>query len=228
MPLAGLPVLREGRYTSKKDLVLDWLREAIITGELQAGEHLRQDEVAERLGLSITPVREALSELRAAGLLTQNAHRGARVADTDPATAAEVFFLRSLLEPVAARLAAPNLTEADIALLGQLQEHFDDLVRRGETRDMRKVNYQIHMAIYRASRSPLLVEFITQLWARIPWDILSVLPDRTHESLHEHENLLRALQRRDSDEIEQITREHIAHGSAALLSRLASAPRAAR
>jgi DNA-binding GntR family transcriptional regulator len=212
------PRLLEGRYTSKKDLVIDWLREAIITGEFQAGHHLRQEELAERLGVSITPVREALSELRAAGLLTQQANRGARVADTDPRLLADVAMLRSNLEPLAARLAAANLTPRDLELLRQLQNRFDELLHRGDTQDLRKLNYQIHMSIYRAAGSPLLLEFITQLWARLPWDILSVLPGQSARSLHEHAQLLAALEQHDGEAAERLTREHISHSADALLS----------
>jgi DNA-binding FadR family transcriptional regulator len=68
MEMTRSPRLVEGRYTSKKDLVIAWLREAIIIGELQAGQHLRQEELTEYLGVSITPMREALSELHVAGL----------------------------------------------------------------------------------------------------------------------------------------------------------------
>jgi DNA-binding GntR family transcriptional regulator len=220
-----LPRLLEGRYTSKKDLVLDWLREAIVTGELQAGQHLPQEELAERLGVSITPVREALSELRAAGLLTQNTHRGARVADTDARTAADLHLLRSTLEPLAARRAAANLTESDLILLRQLQERYDDLAQRGERRDLRKLNYQFHMSIYRAAGSPLLLDFIAQLWARVPGDILSVLPDRLADSLREHGGILQALEQRDVAAAERLTREHIAHGAEALLNVITGTPR---
>lgn len=218
------PRLLDGRYTSKKDLVIDWLREAIITGEFQAGHHLRQEELAERLGVSITPVREALSELRAAGLLTQQANRGARVADTDPRLLAETAMLRSNLEPLAARLGAANLTAKDLELLRQLQDRFDNLVREGQTQDLRKLNYQIHMSIYRAAGSPLLLEFIAQLWARLPWDILSVVPDQSARSLHEHARLLAALEQRDGDAAEQLTREHISHSADALLKFASASP----
>lgn len=222
--IAELPRLLEGRYTSKKDLVLDWLREAIITGELHAGQHLPQEEVAERLGVSITPVREALSELRAAGVLTQNTHRGARVADTDARVATDVCLLRSTLEPLAARRAAANVTQTDLLLLGQLQERFVDLVQRGDSRDLRKLNFQFHMSIYRAAVSPLLLDFITQLWARVPFDILSALPDRSATSAREHEAILHALEERDVDAAERLTREHIAHGAEALLEVISGWP----
>ena len=218
---AGLPRLLEGRYTSKKDLVLDWCREAIITGELQAGQHLPQEELAERLGVSITPVREALSELRAAGLLTQNTHRGARVADTNAPGAADLHLLRSTLEPLAVRRAATNLTDTDLLLLRQLQDRFAELVERGESRDLRKLNYQFHMSIYRAAGSPLLLDFIVQLWARVPLDILSALPDRARTSLREHETILRALEARDVAAAERLTREHITHGVEVLLKVIA-------
>jgi DNA-binding GntR family transcriptional regulator len=216
--------LGEGRYTSKKDLVIDWLREAIVSGELRAGQHLRQEELAEYLGVSITPVREALSDLRAAGLLTQSTHRGARVAESDPGTLAEVALLRSHLEPLAVSLAAAKLTASDLDLLRQLQDRFDDLLQRGETQDLGKLNYQIHMSIYRGARSPLLLEIITQLWTRVPWDILAVLPGQSVQSRDEHAGLLRALERHDVDEAERLTREHISHSADALL-RFVSASR---
>jgi DNA-binding GntR family transcriptional regulator len=219
-----LPRLLEGRYTTKKDLVLDWFREAIVTGELQAGQHVPQEELAERLGVSITPVREAISELRAAGLLTQNTHRGARVADTDARVATDLHLLRSTLEPLAARRAVAHLTETDLQLLRQLQARYGDLVERGESRDLRKLNYQFHMSIYRAADSPLLLDFIAQLWARVPLDILSALPDRSTTSLREHEQILRALERREVEAAEHLTREHIAHGAEALLEVISRSP----
>ena len=105
-------VLRQQRSTP--DLIADALREAIVRGIFQEGQSLRQDEIATQFGVSRIPVREALRQLEAEGLVTLHLNRGAMVSALSPAEAQEIFEIRSALEVKAIQLAIPKLTPSDL------------------------------------------------------------------------------------------------------------------
>jgi DNA-binding GntR family transcriptional regulator len=103
-PRAEVPdlshLIPDGRYATKQDFVADLLRQAIVSGALAPGQHLRQEEIARQLGLSWTPVREAFRLLEAAGWLTIGRHRGAVVTPLSLVDFEEIYLLRILNEPL--------------------------------------------------------------------------------------------------------------------------------
>ena len=99
-------------YKSKKDLVVDVIREAILSGELEPGARLLQEDLAERLQVSSTPVREALRQLESEGILQSSPNRGVRVTEVDFGAVREIYQIRAELEALATRCAAPRLTPA--------------------------------------------------------------------------------------------------------------------
>lgn len=108
------------KYVTKKDWAVEALRKAIITGEYWPGQRVRQDEVAERLSISLTPVREAFSQLEVEGIITRAPHKGARVAQVSTERAREIYRIRSVLEGLAIELAVPNVPKSDLARLERL------------------------------------------------------------------------------------------------------------
>jgi DNA-binding GntR family transcriptional regulator len=192
-------------YRSKSDIVTAALREAVITGELEGGTPLRQRDLAERFGVSPTPVREALRRLEAEGLVNYDLHRGATVIDGVFGATEENYQVRAALESLAARLAAARISEDE---LDELEELHAELARcRERSRLAIELNRRFHFRIYEASRAPVLLALLRLLWRSFPLEpqLRRPLP----ESVRMHGEILAALRRRDADAAERLTREHI-------------------
>jgi DNA-binding GntR family transcriptional regulator len=196
-------------YKSKKDLVVDVIREAILSGELEPGERLLQDDLAERLQVSSTPVREALRQLESEGILQSSPNRGVRVAEVNWQSVREIYVIRAELEALATRLAVPRLTPHDLALLRGLQAQIESLIRRNALKELRRLNYELHLTIYQAAGMPELLRIIRSLWTKFPWDTLHVLPNRAFMSADEHAHLIEALAAGEAERAADLMREHI-------------------
>jgi DNA-binding GntR family transcriptional regulator len=123
--LSTLAVMPEA--LTKADEIAAVLEEAILTGELSPGEVLRQEQLSEEFGVSRTPIREALRQLAALGLLSLIANRGARVRSLSPEDIRETYVLRAALEGYAAEIARTRMTKADLHELRKAEEHFANL-----------------------------------------------------------------------------------------------------
>jgi DNA-binding GntR family transcriptional regulator len=197
------------RHQTKTDIALAVLRERIASGDLQPGQRLRVEELAEELGMSPTPIREALRVLQADGMLQYKPHHAVVVADVSTAEIDEIYLLRSVLEPLATELAAPRLTSAGLAQLTRLQTEYERAYDGGNERSMTKLNASWHWAIYDAADSKLLGMFIRRLWDSFPWRTIGSLPGRADSIVIEHRAILSALIERDGTAAASHMRQHI-------------------
>jgi len=192
-------------YESKTDLAAALLRELILTGELAPGQPLRQRTLAERLGVSPTPIREALRRLEAEGLVTTDVHRGAAVAKPDFSVAEENARVRGALEALAAELAADKISEAELDDLRALNRAMAESL--GDRHHYATLNRQFHFDICRAAHSPLLLSLLRLLWQSMPeGPIVSRPLDR---SVNQHAELLDALAAHDGKRAAKLVHEHI-------------------
>ena len=203
-------------YKSKKDLVVEVIRDAILSGELEPGARLLQEDLAERLQVSSTPVREALRQLETEGILQSSPNRGVRVAEVDLRSVHEIYLIRADLEALATRMAVPNLRPTDWRRLRSLQADMEELTQRGELKELRRFNYELHNLIYEAAGLPELLKIIRGLWTKFPWDTLHVLPNRAMMSADEHAHLIRAMETGDAELASRLMRAHIESGAHAL------------
>ena len=188
-----MPPKRKAERKTKKDLMVGMLREAILSGELAPGERLLQEELAERFEVSPTPVREAIQQLVAEGVLSHSPYKGVQVAEVEVEAVQEIYLIRAALEGLATRLAVPNLKISDLQHLKGLQVEIKEQVAKGEIAPIRKLNYDFHMIIYSAAESPQLFQLIKGLWVRTPWDTLFVIPDRSTNMIAEHQLIIDAI-----------------------------------
>lgn len=197
--------MTEAAYVSKTDLVVALIRELIITGELAAGEQLRQRDLAQRFGVSQTPVREAMRRLESEGLLLCDTHRGFTVMSPEDGPVEENFQIRAALESLAASLAAAKIDAAGIARLEDLNARMRAL---GEDDPAyADLNREFHFSVYEYSRSPLLLSLMRLLWASLHG---GPKVSRTHaESARQHDEILAALRAGDADAAARHTRQHI-------------------
>jgi len=184
-----------------KGTIFELLHERIIGGKYAAGEWLRQEEIATQLGVSMTPVREALDLLVSAGLAERIPYRGVRVLQPTPAEIADSYFMRLLLECSAARAAAQAITPAQVDELHSLLEQSRGLVTLNAISSQRQLNRQFHLAIVAAAGIPLLTKAYETVLNTFPeWMLYEYMfrhPELLTASLEaeyqEHTHLVEAL-----------------------------------
>lgn len=194
---------------TKSEVAYTALRDAIRSGELAPGERLRLQDLAGRLGMSLTPVRDALRMLAAQGLIEQRANLGAIVAQQTPERAEDVYRLRLVLEPMAARLAAEQATDEQLAAMERALEVLDRAVEEGRDEEITQLNARFHRAVYGAARSEYLLEFIDRLWDGVPYQAISLV-GRSHASSEQHRAIMAALRERNGEQAAEHMRAHIA------------------
>jgi DNA-binding GntR family transcriptional regulator len=148
---------------TKNDYAYAELRTRILTGELEAGSVIPQARLAQELGVSTTPLREAIRRLSSEGLIQLEAHRDARVTDVSAAEARHLYEVRESVDPLAAALAAERRTDADLALISQSLERLNP-IRDASNLEALMAHREFHRAVYRASGNPILVDILEKLW----------------------------------------------------------------
>jgi len=178
-------------------------------GILRPGTRLREAELAAQLGLSRTPVREALKQLESEGLVTHQAHLGAVVSQLDYTAVAELYFMRELLEGAAARLAAIHATPTEIEVLREMVE--TDRTLCDDPQELVKRNKLFHQQIYNASRNRFLIRSLANMRTTLMLmaGVTLSVADRGNVSIDEHEATLKAIIARDPDAAEAAARTHI-------------------
>lgn len=208
--LKGSEPLQQRRTTP--DLIADALREAIFAGEFEDGEELNQVALAEHFGVSRVPLREAMRQLQAEGLITVEAHRRAVVTGLTPETLVELFDLRTLLESYLLELALPSTS-------GKELEELADICKRMEATSDRlewlSLNREFHRLLYRPARRAFSLSLVEQLMGKAQrylnlWSAGKGI-ERRDEANREHRRILAAAKRGDVEGATQVLRTHIAH-----------------
>ena len=199
-------------YRTKEEQVADFLREGIISGRIARGTRLKQEEIAQLLKTSITPVREALKLLVAEGYLESDSYRGARVVPLDPGASSEILKLRITLESHLVEAAVRKIKTPDLAELKQLATEFEQAAAKGDSAAARGVNYRFHRRIYDFANLPLTLHFVQILWARYPFDVINRIEGRAPRAAEEHAELLRNLIEGDVTAAMLTMRRHIESG----------------
>jgi DNA-binding GntR family transcriptional regulator len=194
------------------DQVYEAIRDRITSGSLPRGARVHQEDLAEELGVSRTPVREALRRLAAEGLVEMRTNRGARVADVDQAGMRVSYEARTVIEPGAARLAAGQRLEMPLARMRAAVA-----AQRRSLRNVQRsfeANREFHLALAAASGNEFLSQFAERLWvARIGETIYErqvETQERMLLDVREHEQILEAIEAGDARRAESLTRRHLA------------------
>jgi DNA-binding GntR family transcriptional regulator len=209
-------------HRTKAELALQVLRQQIRTGELEPGRRLRLNDLTRELGMSPTPIREALRLLQADGLVHYHPHQGIVVAEPSSEETEDVVRLRCLLEPLAVELAVPLLTPEQLRVLEDLHQKLLAAVDARRGSEISASNASWHWAIYDACGSLHLRKFIRRLWDVYPWRTMWALPGRAEESAREHERIMGAIAVGDAQVAAHRLREHILSSYQSLLNRLES------
>lgn len=200
----------EAAYATKKEIAMQYLRELVISGALKPGERVMQQEVAEHLGTSVTPVREAIRQLETEGYLESVAHVAVRVAQPQRDDLTEVYGLRRQLEGALVAEAARRITASELDEVEHLARTFETAAADGDPIAARRENYLFHLAVFRAAHRPVTLQLVNALWAKVPWESLDDVRGRARASSREHEVLVGALRARDPSAARKAAHEHMA------------------
>ncbi len=203
-----------------KDSLVEHIRDEIIRGNLPPGQRLRQEELAELFQVSTMPVREALRELEAEGLVTIEPRRGAEVTSLTTADLEDIYDIRANLEKMATKLAVPNLTQETLNQLANCLQEMDDHL--AEVVAMVKLNHRFHTILYQASSRRHLCDLISILRRRTQHYLHSYIMDlgATPQAQVEHRAILEACQKGEADKAAEIMKQHISNVGYALIEYL--------
>lgn len=202
-----------------RDLVTDEIRRRILTGALPPGDRLVEDRLAEDLGVSRNPVREAIRVLATEGLVEVAPRRGAAVARPRPAHAEELFEVRVALEGLAARLAARR---ADDAALARLRAVLDEQRAADQVGAVADLNTRFHTEVAAASGNDHLHQMVGPLLHRAQWVFLQTAYTRAGDSLSEHEKLFAAIAAGDEESAYALAVAHVAAARRSYLAHVES------
>lgn len=219
--ISGLTI-EENAYLPLRDVVFQTLRQAILKGELHPGERLMEIKLAERLGVSRTPIREAIRKLELEGLVVMIPRKGAAVANITEKDTKDVLEVRRTLEMFAVEVACDRITPLQFVQLEKAAKEFEDskgsmdLIRIAET-DMK-----FHEIIYEATQNERLVQMLNNLRENMYRYRIEYLKDANYyDSLvREHQEILDAVKTGDKARARVCMRDHIDNQQLAVISRI--------
>lgn len=182
------------------------IRQAILNGELQPGQRLVQDELANSIGVSRMPIREAFKQLETEGLIIIEPHKGAFVRTFSIDEVQEIYYLRSIFEKEAVKDSVENMNDSVISRLEELVEKME---KTSNIEDFVKINIQFHSELMSCCQMNKLKSFIENLWSGFPQHTPYLLPNQIGTSNSEHREILKAVKENDSLKAGDLISQHI-------------------
>ena len=209
-------------YLPLRDVVFKTLRQAILKGELEPGERLMEIQLAERLGVSRTPIREAIRKLELEGLVLMIPRRGAEVAKISEKNLRDVLEVRRSLEELAIDLACQRIQEEELETLREAQKEFAAAVAAGDAMEIAQTDEKFHEIIYSGTGNQKLMQILSNLREQMYRYRLEYIKDANKRQilLVEHEQILKALSLRHVQEAKLAVREHIDNQEITVLKNL--------
>jgi DNA-binding GntR family transcriptional regulator len=206
-------------------MVFESLREAIIQGRLKPGERLMEMQLADEMGVSRTPVREAIRKLELEGFVVMIPRKGAYVSGISVKDIVDVFEVRAALEALAAGLAAERITDEELEHLERALVQISEVSVRDDINAMVETDTNFHELIYKACRNDRLVQIVTHLQEQIHRFRITSLsqPGRSRNALAEHRAIVEAISDRNAEAAQERAREHIENAEQSLLNALREA-----
>ena len=213
-----IPVKLEN-YKPLREIVFEHLREAIVKGVLAPGDRLMEVQLAEEMGVSRTPVREAIRKLELEGFVVMVPRRGAYVSDLSVKDVVETYEIRSALEALAAGLAADRITDDEVGELERILDQVGESLQKNDLLRSISLDEAFHDVLYRASHNDRLAQIINNLREHIQRFRRTSLstPGRMGAVYEEHKKIAEAIAEHNAELAEQLAREHIANAEKALI-----------
>lgn len=199
-------------FQTKQDHVAEILRERIIAGIYARGDKLKQADIAAELGVSITPVREALQMLEAEGYVQGLAHKGVLVPELVAEREQEIYDLRLELEKELTMHAIRNMSKADLKAIQAIQKQLNEAIKGQDINAVRTENYRFHFKLYDLAQRPQTLKFVRVLWAQYPFTSQDKTSSRPERMRAEHEHFLDQLAAGNEAGAVEAMLEHIRNG----------------
>jgi len=196
------------------------VRRRIFDGTYVAGQYIRLDQLATELGVSVTPVREALFVLSAEGLLSQQPRRGFVVVSLTGRDLTDVANVQAHIGGELAARAAVNITDEQLRELEKVQTELEDAYASDDDDRAVRLNHEFHKAINVAADSPKLAQLMSQITRYAPESVFPTITGWPDQSTEHHRKLLAALEERDEDLARTLMSEHLAAGASPLIEHL--------
>ena len=198
-------------YLPLRDVVFNTLRQAILRGELKPGERLMEIQLANKLGVSRTPIREALRKLELEGLVNMVPRKGAEVADITEKSLRDVLEVRKALEELSVQLACEKITEEEIEELKRVAERFKDTLDDQDVTKIAEADVAFHDVIYTATDNQKLILLLNNLREQMyRYRVECLKKEEAYPQLiAEHEELIDNISKRNKEEATRIMCEHI-------------------
>lgn len=214
-------------YPSEKILTLrerivEFVKDSVISGRLKPGERVPEQEIADNLGISRTPIREAFRQLESEGFITVTPRKGAIVSPITDKDVSEFYAIKSLLEGYAARTACDKLTHKDIKRLESLNAQMEKAAERGDVKAFFKLDHQFHETFLKASGNEklcALIHHLVQQFERFRITAMS-LPGRMSDSVMQHQKITEAFVNKDAAKVEDLVRANAERGRDVLVQEI--------
>lgn len=198
-------------YKPLRDVVFENLREAIVEGKLKPGQRLMEVQLAEQLGVSRTPVREAIRKLELEGLVVMLPRKGAYVANMSLKDIIDVLEIRASLEGLAASLAAERINESDLQKMYKIAEEFKQSTMDADVEALLRKDVEFHECIFKATNNKKLHQVINSLWEQVYRFRVTYMSDydSSINIVEEHNLIIDAIKKGDSELAKKYATEHI-------------------
>ena len=209
-------------YLPLRDVVFETLRQKILKGELKPGERLMEITLADKLGVSRTPIREAIRKLELEGLVVMAPRKGAKVASITERDLNDVLEVRKGMEVLAISLACKRITGEELEKLETIEQSFQKLIESGNLTELAEMDVKFHDTIYQATNNQRLVQLLNNLREQMYRYRMEYLKDiAVRRTLaEEHKAICRALRERDEQQAEEYVSIHIDNQQKAIIRSL--------
>lgn len=198
-------------YLPLRDVVFNTLRQAILRGELKPGERLMEIQLANKLGVSRTPIREAIRKLELEGLVLMIPRKGAEVAEITEKSLRDVLEVRKALEELSVQLACERITPEMLKELGESAAEFEKILKSGDVTEIAQADVHFHDIIYKAADNQRLMQLLNQLGEQMYRYRVEYLknPSVYGKLIEEHEEIIRHIGDREKEKAVRVICEHI-------------------
>lgn len=205
-----------------RDVVFNTLRQAILTGELKPGERLMEIHLADRLGVSRTPIREAIHKLEREGLVTIIPRRGAEVAQITEKSMNDVLEVRRALDALCVELACDRITEEGLENLKTACDHFEQCVKTKDSKKIAQADVALHDIIVQATGNQRLIQLVNNLSEQMYRYRFEYIKDSSqHKTLvEEHRIIYRSIMAKDKETAAAAARTHIDNQEKAIIRQI--------
>lgn len=214
--------LESNEFLPLRDVVVNTLRQAILTGELKPGERLMEIHLADKLGVSRTPIREAIRKLEQEGLVTMIPRRGAEVAQITEKSMLDVLEVRRALDALCAELACDRISAEDLDALGEACDSFEAAVQDGDAKKITAADVKLHDIIVHATGNDRLIQLVNNLSEQMYRYRFEYIKDASqHEQLaKEHRIIYESIKNKDRQTAAEAARVHIDNQEKAIIKQI--------